>query len=102
MSAIYFLKRVGALVVALAALIALPTYAAAPGAQLGLVSASGSLTSGSDLSYKFDLNVMTNTGPLVVKATVKGRKFNAKFPVLTISAPPSNSSASSAFYGTRR
>ena len=87
MSAIYFLKRVGALVVALAALIALPTYAAAPGAQLGLVSASGSLTSGSDLSYKFDLNVMTNTGPLVVKATVKGRKFNAKFPVLTISTP---------------
>ena len=88
MSGTHLLNRASVLVVALVASIALPTHAAPAGAQLGLVSVAGSLTSGSDLSYKFDLDVMTNTGPLVVKATISGRKFRAKFPVLTISNPP--------------
>ena len=90
MSETHLLKRASALVVALVALIALPTHSTAKpaGAQLGLVSVGGGLTSGSDLNYKFDLDVMTNTGPLVVKATISGKKFRGKFPVLTISNPP--------------
>ena len=89
MSRTDLLKRVSVLVIALATLISLPAYGAkTPGAQLGIVSASGSLTSGSDLSYKFNLSVVTNPGTLVVKATVSGKKFKAKFPVLTIDNPP--------------
>ncbi|MGD1019583.1 MAG: hypothetical protein ABSA12_09715 [Verrucomicrobiia bacterium] len=83
MTGTHLLKRVGAVVVALATLIALPTHAAPAGAQLGTVEAVGSLTSGSELSYKFDLNVLTNAGSLVVKATIVGKKFKATFPVLT-------------------
>ncbi len=83
MTGTHFLKRVGALVVALSALVALQTHAKSAGAQLGTVSAVGSLTSGSDLSYQFNLNVLTNTGPLIVKAMVTGKKFHATFPVLT-------------------
>jgi hypothetical protein len=81
------LKRVGALVVALTALVALQTQAKPAGAQLGTVSVAGTLVSGGTLSYQFDLNVLTNAGPLVVKATVSGKKFKAKFPVLTITSP---------------
>ena len=86
MTGTQLLKRVGALVVALAALIALPTYAAPAAAELGTVSAVGNLTSGSDISYQFNLDVITNTGPLVVEATITGKKFRATFPVLTNSS----------------
>lgn len=83
MTGTHFLKRVGALVVALSTLVALQTHAKSAGAQLGTVSAVGSLTSGSDLSYQLSVDVLTNTGPLVVKATISGKKFHATFPVLT-------------------
>jgi hypothetical protein len=79
----HLLKRVSALVAALSALVALQTHAAPAGAQLGTVSAVGNLTSGSDISYQFNLDVITNTGPLVVKATITGKKYRATFPVLT-------------------
>jgi hypothetical protein len=88
MSRIYLFKRASALVIALVASISLSAHAAKPaGAQLGVVSIGGSLTSGSDLSYKFNLNVTTNTGTLVVKAKITGKKFKANFPVLTITNP---------------
>ena len=45
MTGTHFLKRVGALVVALAVLITLQTHAKSAGAQLGTVTAVGSLTS---------------------------------------------------------
>jgi hypothetical protein len=83
MSATSLLKQVGAVVVALATLTTVTAHAKPAAAQLGLVSAVGSLVSGSDISYQFDLDVITNTGPLVVKATIVGKKFHATFPVLT-------------------
>ncbi|MGO9245496.1 MAG: hypothetical protein ACLQDC_12100 [Verrucomicrobiia bacterium] len=89
MTGTHFLKRVGALVVALSTMVALQTHAAPAAAKLGTVSAAGTIVSGGTLSYQFDLNVVTNTGPLVVKATVSGKKFRTtKFPVLTITNPP--------------
>jgi len=88
MSRTHFLKWAGATILALAAFTNKAVQAKPAGAELGLVSAAGSLTSGSTLSYSFSLDVMTNAGPLVVKATVTGRKFRAKFPVLTINNPP--------------
>jgi len=81
------LKRFGALVTALATLISLPAYAKPAGAQLGVVSASGSLTSGGTLSYQFNLNVMTTPGNLVVKASLTGKRLRKEFPVLTVSNP---------------
>jgi hypothetical protein len=82
MSGTYLLKRVGALVVALAALIALPTYAAPAGAQLVTVQTGGNLTSGGTLSYQLNLTV-TSPGAVVAKATVKGKHWKASFPVLS-------------------
>jgi hypothetical protein len=76
------------MVVALVTLISPTTHAAKPaGAQLGTVSVGGSLTSGSQLNYQFNLTVTTNTGTLVVKATIIGKKFKANFPALTINNP---------------
>ena len=70
-------------------MISLPAYAAKKpaGAQLGVVSATGDLTSGGTLSYKFNVNVATNPGTLVVKVTSSGKKFRGKFPLLTITDP---------------
>jgi hypothetical protein len=82
-----FLNQVGALVVALSTLVAAQTHAKPAAAQLGTVSAAGSLVSGGTLSYQFDVNILSNAGPLVVKATVSGKKFSAKFPVLTNTSP---------------
>jgi len=87
MSVTYLLKRIGAAVIALAMFGTVTAQAKPAGAQLGLVTAQGNLTSGSSLSYQFNVNVFTNTGSLIVKATVTGKKFHAKFPVLTISSP---------------
>jgi hypothetical protein len=81
--------RASTMIVALAASVSLSAQAATtPGAQLGVASASGSLTSGTDLGYKFNLSVATTPGTLVVNARITGRKFKAKFPVLTITDPP--------------
>jgi len=82
MSGTYLLKRVGALVVALAALIALPTYAAPAGAQLGIVLTEGNLTSGGTLSYQLNLTV-NSPGSVVAKATVKAKGWKASFPILS-------------------
>jgi hypothetical protein len=87
MSGTSFLKRVGA-VLALAIIANTTAHAKSAAAQLGTVTAAGNLTSGGTLSYQFNLVVVTNTGPLVVKATVTGKKFHPKFPVLTITSPP--------------
>ena len=82
MSGTYLLKRVGALVVASAVLIALPTYAAPAGAQLGIVQAGGNLTSGGTLSYQLNLTV-TSPGAVIAKATVKAKGWKASFPILS-------------------
>ena len=82
MSATYLLKRVGAVVVALTALIALPTYAAPAGAQLGTVLTGGNLTSGGTLSYQLNLTV-NSPGSVVAKASVKAKGWKASFPILS-------------------
>ncbi len=87
MTGTHLLKRVGAVVVALAVFTTVTAHAKPAGAQLGTVTVEGSLTSGSTLSYEFNLNVLTNTGSLVVKATIVGKKLNLKFPVLPINNP---------------
>jgi hypothetical protein len=80
-------KRVGAVVVALAVIATTTAHAKSAASELGTVTATGSLTSGGSLSYQFNLIVVTNTGPLVVKATVTGKKFHANFPILTNASP---------------
>ncbi len=83
-----FINRTSAVVVALVVSISLPSRASTPVyAQLGLVSVGGSLTSGGTLNYKFDVEVSTNVGTLVVNASIIGKKFKANFPVLTITNP---------------
>jgi hypothetical protein len=76
------LKRVGALVVALATLIALPTHAAPAGAQLGPIWVGGSLTSGGTLTYRLNLTV-TSPGTLTAKATLSGKHLRISFPALS-------------------
>jgi hypothetical protein len=89
MTGTHLLKRVGAVVVVLAAIATATANAKSAGAELGTVTAAGTIVSGGTLSYQFDLDVITsNAGPLVVKATVTGKKFHAKFPLLTITSPP--------------
>ena len=102
----YLLKRVSAVVVALAALIALPTYAAPAGAQLGTVLPAGDLTSGGTLSYVLNLTV-TSPGSVVSKATVKAKGWKASFPILSNSLSVGFATVSSAaipiptnFHGT--
>ena len=106
MSGTYLLKRAGALVVALVALIALPTYAAPAGAQLGTVLTGGNLTSGGTLSYQLNLTV-SSPGSVVAKATVKAKGWKATFPILSNSLAVGLDTASSAaisiptsFHGT--
>jgi hypothetical protein len=82
MSGTHLLKRASALVVALVALIALPTHAAPAGAQLGPIWVGGDLTSGGTLTYQLNLTV-TSPGSVVAKATVKGKHWKATFPVLS-------------------
>jgi hypothetical protein len=82
MTGTHLLKRVGALVVTLATLIALPTYAATVGAQLGLVQTGGDLISGGTITYQLNVTV-TSPGELVAKATLRAKGFKATFPVLS-------------------
>ena len=82
MSRIYLLQRVSALVVSLATLIAVPTYAAPAGAQLGPVQTGGDLISGGTISYQLNVTV-TSPGELVAKATLRAKGFKATFPVLS-------------------
>ena len=102
----YLLKRVSALVVALATLIALPTYATPAGAQLGTVLTGGDLTSGGTLSYQLNLTV-TSPGTVIGKATIKAKKWKATFPILSNSLSVGFDTVSSAailiptnFHGT--
>ena len=70
-------------VVALAAMILVPSCGAAPaGAQLGPVWTGGSLTSGGTLSYQLSLTV-TSPDVLISKASIKGKRWKANFPILT-------------------
>jgi hypothetical protein len=106
MSGTHLLKRAGALVVALAALIALPTHAAPAGAQLGTVQTVGDLISGGTLSCSLNLTV-TSPGEAIAKATVRARGWKASFPILSNSLPVGFATISSAavsiptnFHGT--
>ncbi|NQU09374.1 hypothetical protein HQ590_01170 [bacterium] len=76
--------KVGALSVALAALIAVPAHAAkTKAAQLGPVWTTGSSTSGSsDLGYALNL-VVTSPGTVTAKAKIKGKGWKAEFPMLS-------------------
>lgn len=92
----HIVKRVGALVVALAALNVPPTHAATPaGAQLGPVWTGGNLTSGGTLTYQLNLTV-TSPGAAVAKATVRGKRWRASFPILSNSLSVGFATVSSA------
>ncbi|NQU09332.1 hypothetical protein HQ590_00955, partial [bacterium] len=58
-----------------------------PPAYFGPVSLTGSQTSGSDLGYQFDVNVLTQD-TLVVTAKIKAKGWKATFPVLTMTDLP--------------
>ncbi|MGA2221562.1 MAG: hypothetical protein ABSH21_07270 [Verrucomicrobiia bacterium] len=77
---------VNVVVVALAALIALPTHATAPnGAQLISVGVGGDLTSGGQVFYRISLDV-TSPGDLKATASIQGRRWRTtKFSVLASS-----------------
>jgi hypothetical protein len=82
MSRIYVLRRVGAVVVALATLTTATVHATPVGAQLGPVQTGGNLISGGTISYQLNVTV-TSPGDLVAKATLRGKHFKATFPVLS-------------------
>jgi hypothetical protein len=104
----YLLKRVSALVVVLATLIATQTHAAAVGAQLGTVLTGGDLISGGTLSYQLNL-IVTSSGSVIGRATVRAKGWRGSFPILSNSLPVGFDTVSSAaisiptnFHGTAR